>query len=755
MTPQQIYENLIKRISEYHPSKDFSVIEKAYLFAYEAHGSQVRKSGEPYIIHPLFVAYTLADLELDRESIVSGLLHDTIEDTRHSYEDIVENFGREVADIVEGVTKLDKIEDELKEKSREKKPKKTSNEDKRKELQAENYRKMFLAMAQDIRIILIKIADRLHNMRTLEYVSPEKQKEKAQETLDIYCPLVHRLGISKWRYDLEDLSFRFLHPESYFDIKQRLERKQEDRHGFINRVVQEIKEKLEANDIKAFVEGRPKHFFSIYKKMKRQEKTLDEILDLFAVRVIVSEKWLCYDVMGIIHELYAPMEGHIKDMIAMPRPNKYQSLHTMIMGPEGEPVEIQIRTWEMHRTAEFGIAAHWKYKEGPAAHNKHNPEDEMAEKKLAWLNEILNWQRDMSDNKEFLQALKDDLDIYRDQIYCFTPTGEVIRLLRGSTPVDFAYAIHSALGNRMVGARVNGSIVKLDHQLNQGEQVEILASQNSRGPGRDWLEYAKTNQAKNKINQWFRAQNKEENIQRGKELLDKGAQKKKIPLSELLTSSAKQKVIDRYNFADWDALCAAVGHGGLKEGQVINKLIIEYDNERGRDIVIPPVLQIVDDITARERKTKSGIVVKGVGDSSVRFSRCCSPMPGDEVVGYVTRGRGLSVHRTDCKNVIHFEEVERNRLIEVEWQLPEKNAQGFSYRAEIQIIADDRMNLLMDISKVLAYEKVPVKALNARTSNGRSVFELCMEVSGREQFDLIEKSILALPGIISIERATV
>ena len=619
---KQLYKELIELLDGYHPSNDYSMVEKAYNLAREAHGDQLRKSGEPYIIHPLCVAKILAEKE----------------------------FGSEVAYLVDGVTKLEKIEYSSKE-----------------EMQAENYRKMFLSMAKDIRVILIKVADRLHNMRTLKFMTPEKQKEKAQETLDIYAPLANRLGISKIKVELEDLCLRYLDPDAYYDLADKIQRKQSEREDFVNNIVNEIKTKCEETGIECEVYGRPKHFFSIYKKMHNKNKTIDQIFDLFAVRVLVDTVKDCYGVLGVVHEMYKPIPSRFKDYISMPKANMYQSLHNTLIGPEGVPFEVQIRTWDMHKTAEFGIAAHWKYKEG-----KNGSETNSEEAKLSWLRQILEWQKDMSDNREFMDTIKTDLDAFSDNVYCFSPTGDVISLLEGSTPVDFAYSIHSAVGNTMVGARVNGRIVNFDYQIQNGDRVEIVTSQNSRGPSMDWLKFVRTSQAKTKINQWYKKINKEENISRGKELLEKEAKKKGLVLSELLNNERMRAVLDRYSFRDWESICAAVGHGGLKEGQVINRLNEDYQKAIKKTKTADELLKESQEAlqaqmeanAAVPRKSRSGIYVKGVGDIEVRFSKCCSPVPGDEIVGFVTRGRGVSIHRTDCINIINLSEDERHRLME-------------------------------------------------------------------------------------------
>ncbi len=740
-THEEIFNKLMKKMLKYHPSDDFSRIEKAYLLAKQAHGNQLRKSGEPYIIHPLSVALILADLELDIETIVAGILHDIIEDTEYSRDDIARMFSEEVALIVDGVTKLEKIEY-------------TSLE----EEQADNYRKMFLAMAEDIRVILIKVADRLHNMRTLKYMSPEKQQEKAQETLDIYAPIAHRLGISKIRYELEDLSFRYINPTAYYELKDKIQRKQSEREDYVNRIVQDVKLKMHENEVDCQVEGRPKHFFSIYKKMIGQNKTLDQIYDLFAVRVLVDSVRDCYAVLGIVHEMYRPIPGRFKDYIAMPKSNMYSSLHNTLIGPEGEPFEIQIRTHEMHRTAEYGIAAHWKYKSGKGG----KVEDGSEEAKLSWLRQILEWQREYSDNKEYLDAIKFDLNVYKDHIYCFSPKGEVISLINGSTPIDFAYAIHSAVGNKMVGAKVNGKIVTIDFVLSTGDRVEILTSQNSKGPSRDWLKIVKSSQAKSKINQWFKRENKEENMLRGKEMLEKGAKKKGLQLSELATPERISVILNRFNLVDWYSVCAAVGYGGLRELQVINRLYDEYLRENNKKVdkeeaaIKLLTLDKSDDEQNRRRtgSKSSAITVKGVGDISVRFSKCCSPVPGDEIVGFVTRGRGVSIHRTDCVNIINLDDLERHRLIESEWQLPTGVADDVYFRADIKVVGDDRIGLLFDVSNVFTELKIAVKSINARIVKGEALFNIGIIIKSKEELDKTMKRLLSVQGVHEAERIT-
>lgn len=736
-----LYLKLIEKIKSYHPAKDYDIIKKAYELARDAHNDQKRKSGEPYIIHPLEVAYILAELELDLESIVAGILHDVVEDTNYSHDDLKDMFGEEIALLVDGVTKLTQLEHI------------TKYDMDKEEIQAENYRKMFMAMAKDIRVILIKLADRLHNLRTLKYMPDHKQMKTAKETLDIYAPLAHRLGISKLKVELEDLSLKYLHKDAYYDLGSKISRKRDERILFINKIVEEIENHLKDVGIEAKVEGRPKHFFSIYKKMINSNKTLDQIYDLFAVRAIVDSVKDCYGALGVIHELYTPIPGRFKDYIAMPKPNMYQSLHTTLMGPEGEPFEVQIRTMEMHRTAEYGIAAHWKYKEG--ASGKKTEESE--EQKLAWLRQILEWQRDISDNKEFMDALRLDLNIFNDSVYAFTPKGEVIDLPKGSTPIDYAYHIHSAIGNKMVGARVNGKIVTFDYKIKNGDRIEILTSQNSKGPSRDWLNTVCSSQAKNKINQWFKKQFKQENIERGKEMFEKYAKSKNIPLTDILQTKWMEIVQRKYGFKDWDSVYAAIGHGGLKEGQVANRLYDEY-KKINKNIGDEQLLeQVAEQEVSKEpeTKSKSGIVVKGVKDVAVRFSRCCNPVPGDEIVGFVTRGRGISIHRTDCVNIINLSNDERNRLIDAEWDDLEDKTTGLLYQAEIQILGDDRPGLIIDISSILKDDKIPVKYLTARTDKDNfAVFNITMEINSKKQLENIANKLKKIDGVREIIRTT-
>ena len=748
LSPEELYQDLIARVRRYHPSDDITMIEKAYQVAAKAHEGQVRKSGEPYIIHPLCVAIILADLELDKETIEAGLLHDVVEDTIMTVEEITKEFGPDVALLVDGVTKLQHIN------FRSDKENGESRTPDQQEVQAENLRKMFLAMAKDIRVIIIKLADRLHNMRTLEFMTPAKQQEKARETMDIYAPIAQRLGISKIKTELDDLSLKYWKPDVYYQLVKDLNERKTEREEFVQQIVAEVSKHMKNARIKAKVYGRVKHFFSIYKKMVNQNKTLDQVYDLFAVRIIVDSVKDCYAALGVIHEMYTPIPGRFKDYIAMPKPNMYQSLHTTLMGPSGQPFEIQIRTEEMHKTAEYGIAAHWKYKEGADAAKSMASQ----EAKLNWLRQILEWQRDMSDNREFLSLLKGDLDLFAEDVYCFTPNGDVKNLPNGSTPVDFAYAIHSAVGNKMVGARVNGKLVNIDYKIQNGDRIEILTSQNSKGPSRDWLNIVKSTQAKNKINQWFKKQFKEDNIIRGKELIVSYCRSKSIDLLNILKPKYQQIVQKKYGFRDWDAVLAAIGHGGLKEGQVVNRLQEEYEKEHKKEITDETILEKISEANRQKvhiARSKSGIVVKGINDMAVRFSKCCNPVPGDEIVGFVTRGRGMSIHRTDCVNMLHLSAAERERLIDAEWEDTSETEGGGQYLAELKMYADDRQGLLMDVTKVFTEEKIDVKSVNIRTSKkGTATLDMGFIVQGREQLDVVIKKLRQIESVIDIERTT-
>ena len=740
-SPEVLYDELIKKIRKYHPSDDLSLVERAYHIARDAHKDQKRKSGEPYIIHPLCVAIILAELELDKESIISGILHDVVEDTVMTEEELAEIFGKEVALIVDGVTKLTQL---------------NWSADKV-EMQAENLRKMFLAMAKDIRVILIKLADRLHNMRTLQYMKPEKQKEKSKETIEIYAPLADRLGISKIKIELDDLALQYLEPEVFKDLQEKIVLTSEARQEFINDIISEIGSHMKNAEIECEINGRVKHFFSIYKKMVNQNKTLDQIYDIFAVRIIVDSVKDCYAALGVIHEMYTPIPGRFKDYIAMPKPNMYQSLHTTLIGKNGQPFEIQIRTYEMHRTAEFGIAAHWKYKESGSGEAAAGAEA----KKLSWLREILEWQQDNSDNKEFIGMVKNDLDMFGESVYCFTPSGDVKSLPSGSTPIDFAYAIHSAVGNKMVGARVNGKLVNIDYILQNGDRVEIMTSQNSKGPSRDWLKIVKSSQAKNKINAWFKQEFKADNIQRGKEMLDRYCKAKGIDFTVINKPEYIEKVLKRFAYLEWDALLASVGHGAIKEGQIINKMVEAHEKKMQREITDATLLETLNDpnrpgAVPMRAKSQSGIVVKGIHDLAVRFSKCCSPIPGDEIVGYVTRGRGITIHRTDCINVMNLPELERNRLIDAEWQADITEKKDAMYAAELSVFANNRIGILIDVTRVFTERQIDIKSVNARINKqgDKTTIVVSFDTHSVEELNYLMTKLRQIEGVLNIERTT-
>ncbi|MFY9295174.1 MAG: bifunctional (p)ppGpp synthetase/guanosine-3',5'-bis(diphosphate) 3'-pyrophosphohydrolase [Caldicoprobacterales bacterium] len=696
-------------------------IKEAYTFAENAHKSQLRSSGEPYIIHPLEVALILMDLGLDVDTIVAGLLHDVVEDTGVPVEELTVLFGAEVAGLVDGVTKLGKIAYKTKE-----------------EQQAENLRKMFLAMAKDIRVIIIKLADRLHNLRTLEYVDEEKQREKAYETLEIYAPLAHRLGIFKIKWELEDTSLRYIDPKGYYDLVERIAIKRREREEYIHEIIKTLKQKLDEMNIEVEIEGRPKHFYSIYRKMYMQHRDFDQIYDLLAIRVIVNTVKDCYAVLGVVHTMWKPIPGRFKDYIAVPKPNMYQSLHTTVIDTRGELFEIQIRTWDMHRTAEYGIAAHWKYKEGKKSSSEFD-------EKLAWLRQLLEWQSDFKDAREFMESLK--IDLFTDEVFVFTPKGDVVDLRKGATPLDFAYAIHSDVGNRCVGAKVNGRIVPLDYVLQTGDIVEILTSSSSNGPSRDWLNIVKTSQAKNKIKQFFKRERREENIIKGKEMLEREARRQGYSLSQLLQKDWSETVWRKYGFNSAEDMYSALGYGGITTNQILFRLIDEYKkaNKQSEE-------DLAEKETVKQQKIRTandkGVKVKGIENIMVRFSKCCNPVPGDDIIGYITRGRGVSIHRVDCIN-LKDPLVESHRLIEVNW-VEEYKA---SFSSEIQILARDRQMLLADITKAMSDMKIAVTAVNARTTkNKQVVINVMIEINDIEQLKKVIKQIKKIDDVLDVFR---
>lgn len=719
-------ENLISKIEEYNPNVNLEAIIKAYNFAEASHRGQLRNSGEAYFVHPFNVAMILADLNMDEATIAAGLLHDVLEDTNVTYETLVGKFGEEIANLVDGVTKLKKLKYKTKQ-----------------ENQAENLRKMVLAMAKDIRVIIIKLADRLHNMRTLEYMSEEKKKEKALETLEIYAPLAHRLGISRIKWELEDLALRYLDPEGYYDLVEKVSKRRKEREAYIQRIIKQIDEKLEEMNITRDISGRPKSFYSIYKKMVYQNKSFEQIFDLTAIRIIVDTIKDCYGVLGIVHTMWKPIPGRFKDYIAMPKPNMYQSLHTTVIGPEGEIFEIQIRTWEMHRTAEYGIAAHWKYKEGSV---KTDNFDE----KLAWLRQLLEWQKELKDPREFMETLK--IDLFADEVFVFTPKGDVINLPNGSTPIDFAYRVHTAVGHNCVGAKVDGRIVPLDYKLKNGNIVEILTSSNSSGPSIDWLKIVKSNQAKNKIRQWFKREQRGANILKGKELLEKEIKRQGLKVGEVLKEEWIKKVANKLSLNTPDDLYAGLGYGSITISQVMSRLREYYNEHYGIRIdEANEEAKISEQISARGRKRfTQGVSIKGVENIKVKFSKCCNPVPGDDIIGYITRGRGVSIHRKDCPNLSSLEGKER--FIEVFWNTDEKA----EYPAEIQIKGTDRPGLLTEITSKITEAQLSLLALNARTNKEKlAIINMTLEIKDIDQLRELMKKIKKLKGVIDVYRVTV
>lgn len=726
-------QDIIEKIREYAPNTDTTLVEKSYYLAKSAHEGVLRKSGEPYIIHPIAVANILVEMQLDIATISAGLLHDVIEDTDYTYDDIEEMFGNEIADLVDGVTKLGQIKYKSKE-----------------ETQAENLRKMFLAMAKDIRVILIKLADRLHNMRTLKYMPEEKAKYKAKETLEIYGGIAHRLGISKIKWELEDLALRYIDSDGYYDLVNKVSMKRSQREAYIEKIVRLLQEKFNEVNIDCEVYGRPKHFYSIYKKMQNKHKTFEEIFDLTAVRIVVDTIKDCYAVLGMVHTLWVPMPGRFKDYIAMPKANMYQSLHTTVIGPEGEPVEIQIRTHEMHNIAEYGIAAHWKYKEGTMSNN-----DKM-EEKLKWLRQMMEWEKDVKDPQEFLDSLKED--VFNSQVYVFTPKGDVIELPAESTPIDFAYRVHTKVGNKCTGAKINGRLVPIDYKLQNGEIVEIITSSNSNGPSRDWLRLVKTPNARNRIRQFFKKERREENIERGYEILEKEFKKYGIPLKDSSIEKFMEQVAKKFNQPSLEDLIATIGYGGIVVSQVVPKVRDYYlkeekkkekeNRQKEQDDLGNNNLSYKE---YKEKRTKnsSGVIVRGLDNILVRFAKCCNPLPGDEIIGYVTKGRGVAIHRADCPNCKLDNELFSKRLIDVEWNNPKKS----KFEGEIRILANDRKGILNDLTHMIAVQKININGINARKSkDGMTHINLLIEVNDISELTDLMKKLRSIPGVEDVFR---
>jgi GTP pyrophosphokinase len=718
--------DILSRMKKNNWRSNTKLITKAYNYAVMNHGDQKRKSGEPYIIHPLQVAYILANIGMDDATICAALLHDVVEDTECTDEDLRKEFGDEIANMVDGVTKLGKLDYAS-----------------LKEQQVEDYRKMFLAMGKDIRVILIKLADRLHNMRTLKHLSRDRQSANAQETMDLYAPLANRLGMYSLKWELEDLAFKYLYPEDYREIVEGLDKKREERLSFIEKIMEEIKKELKAQHIDAEITGRAKHLYSIYRKMKRDNKTLDQIYDLFALRIIVNSVKDCYAALGVVHDLYNPMPGRFKDYIAVPKPNMYQSLHTTLIGPKGTPFEVQIRTWDMHRIAEFGIAAHWAYKEA----GKNKKENVVVtDDKLAWLRETLEWQKDMQDPEDFLNTLKTEL--FEDEVYVFTPKGDIKVLPRGSTPIDFAYSIHAQVGHRMVGCKINSKMMPIITKLKNGDIVEIITSDNAKGPSRDWLKFIKSSSAKNKIQAWFKKEQRDENIVKGKELIEKEIKRIGINQAEIHKPEYIQAALDRYKYQTLDDMYAAVGFGAISSGKVIARMLEEYKKVNQDDEIEKKIEALSNQKKSTSNVTKSGIIVKGIDNCLVKLSKCCNPVPGDNIIGYITKGRGVSIHTTECANVKDLLQ-EPDRIIDVEW-IGEKAS---SYNVDIEVYSNDRTGLLADIIKAVYDVKTKLVAVNSKANKDRIVItELTIEVQNLEELNKTLKSIRKVDSVFEVQR---
>lgn len=713
---------LIDRVIEYDPNADIALLEKAYNFAKAAHHGQKRISGEPYINHPMEVALILADLELDIPTLCAALLHDVVEDTYISQETIIAEFGEEIGLLVDGVTKLSRIDFQSKE-----------------DAQVENLRKMFLAMAKDIRVIIIKLADRLHNMRTLQFQSERKQKEIAKETMEIFAPLAHRLGIFKFKWELEDLAFYYLSTEIYYEIAKRLKQKRKEREEYVHELIDQIKEGIDQIGIDADIAGRPKNIFSIYKKMIKQQVDIDEIYDKIAIRVIVDDIRDCYGVLGIIHTMWKPIPGRFKDYIATPKPNMYQSIHTTLIGKGGEPFEVQIRTWEMHRTSEYGIAAHWRYKEG------NSPKEKKLDEKLSWLRQMLEWQQDIKDNNEFMESLK--IDLFDDTVFVFTPKGKVIELPKGACPVDFAYRVHTEVGHKCIGAKVNGRIVPLDYELENSDIVEIITAKNSPGPTRDWLNFVKTSSAKSRIKQWFKKEQRETNIIKGHDMLERELKKLHLDTKDLLKEDKFMEVVKKFGLNSVDDMYAAIGEGALSVTQVVNKQKELFFS----DAVVEDILDIPTNynvVYSDKEATSSAIKIKGVDDVATRLARCCNPLPGDAVMGYITRGRGISVHRQDCPNLLNYLKNERERIIEVEWA----DERGV-YNVEIEVKAIDRPRLTTDVMNVIADTRIQINSVYSRATKGQiAIMNFKLEIKDMDKLYAVMQRIKTVKDVLEVKR---
>ena len=721
-------EDIISLVKQKKRWADTKLIVKAYNYAKEKHGTQCRKSGEPYIIHPVQVAYILADIGLDEATICAALLHDVVEDTEVTHEDLVRDFGEEIATMVAGVTKLGELRYQA------------STE----ERQVENYRKMFLAMGKDIRVIIIKLADRLHNLRTLKYLRRDRQIANAKETMELYAPLANRLGIYSLKWELEDLAFKYLYPEEYRELVEGIDKKREERLQFIEKIMDDIRGQLKKQKIEAEVTGRAKHLYSIYRKMKRDNKTLDQIYDLFALRILVNSVKDCYAALGVVHEMYSPMPGRFKDYIAVPKPNMYQSIHTTLLGEKGTPFEVQIRTWEMHRIAEYGIAAHWAYKE--ANYGKKGKQVVTVTKdKLAWLRETLEWQQDMKDPQEFLNTLKTEL--FEDEVYVFTPKGKILVLPRDATPIDFAYSIHEEIGNHMVGCKINSKMMPIITKLQSGDIVEIMTSDSQKGPSRDWLKFIKTTKAKSKIQSWFKKEQRSENIEKGKDLIDKEIKRIGISHDELFKQDYINAALDRYKFKNLEDMYASVGFGAISQVKIISRMLEEYRKSHKEE----NIEQKIEELTSKRKTVKpssTGVVVKGIDNCLVKLSKCCNPVPGDNIIGYITKGRGVSVHRTDCVNVKDLLK-EEDRIIDVYWYTED----SASYNVDITVFANDRSGLLADVIQVLSNLKTKLMGLNSKaTKEHIATIEITIEVENVEELNKVLKELRKVDSVYEVTR---
>ena len=720
-------QDVISKKKETSRRVDTKLIMKAYNYAVEHHGEQKRRSGEPYIIHPLNVAYILAGVGLDEATICAALLHDVVEDTDATDADLRREFGNEIADMVAGVTKLEAMQFTTVE-----------------EQQVEDYRKMFLAMGKDIRVIILKIADRLHNMRTLKYLKRDRQIANAKETMEIYAPLANRLGLYSMKWELEDLSFKYLYPEEYHELVEGINKKREERLKFIEKIMDDIRVQLKKQHIDAEVTGRAKHLYSIYRKMKRDNKTLDQIYDLFALRILVNSIKDCYAALGVVHEMYSPMPGRFKDYIAVPKPNMYQSIHTTLLGDKGTPFEVQIRTWDMHRIAEYGIAAHWAYKEASYFGKKQSVKVE--EDKLAWLRESLEWQKDMQDPQEFLTTLKTEL--FEDEVYVFTPKGAIKILPRNATPIDFAYSIHEEIGNHMTGCKINSKMMPIITPLKSGDIIEIITSDNSKGPSRDWLKFVKSTKAKNKINGWFKKAEKSENIEKGKDLIEKEIKRIGMSHVELFKQEYIDAMLDRYKYKNLEDMYAAVGFGANSAVKVIARMLQEYRKEHQEENVEEKIEELRKQKESKQKPSSSGVVVEGIDNCLVKLSKCCNPLPGDEIIGYITKGRGVSVHRKDCVNVKDLL-TEENRIIDVKWYEEAKE----NYNVTLEVLANDRKGLLVDILNTVKETKANLMGVSTKTTKERiAIMDIDLEVENIEELNKVIRNIKKVDSVYEVRR---